>query len=76
MFFEGELLESYLFILDIFNSAKKKIIIIDNYASKELLDMLKTINKKILIVSKNIHETLIKKYKSQYNNIEFINNKF
>ena len=30
--------------------------------------------KKIIIVSKNIDEVLKKKYKSQYNNVSFINN--
>ena len=41
---------------------------------KELLDILKNINRKIIIVSKNINETLMKKYQSQYNNVVFINN--
>ena len=39
-----------------------------------ILDILKNIDKKIIIVSKNIDETLIKKYKSQYNNVCFIKN--
>ena len=39
-----------------------------------LINILKDINKKIIIVSSNIDETLIKKYKKQYNNVEFINN--
>ncbi len=30
-------------------------------------------NKKIIIISKNIDELLAKKYKTQYENIEFIN---
>ena len=61
-------------LLDIFNKVKEEIIIIDNYAGKELLDLLKKINKKIIIVSKNIDEPLKRKYKSQYNNVSFINN--
>ena len=48
-------------------------IIIDNYSNKELFDILRNINKKIIIISKNIDELLVKKYKSQYKNIEFIN---
>ena len=51
-----------------------EIIIIDNYAGKELLNILKKIDKRIVIVFKNIDETLKKKYKSQYNNISFISN--
>ena len=74
LFFEGDFYDSYSLLLDILNSAKKEIIIIDNYAGKELLDILKKINKIIIIISKNIDVTLKKKYQSQYNNITFINN--
>ena len=73
IFFEGELYDAHSLLIDIFNSAKDTIIIIDNYIGKELLDILKSINKKITIVSKNIGSTLKKKYESQYNNIVFIN---
>ena len=51
-----------------------EIIIIDNYSGKELFDILKTIDKKIIVVSKNLDNTLVSKYKQQYNNITFINN--
>jgi len=74
LFFEGELYDAYSVLLDIFNRSEEEIIIIDNYAGKELLDTLKNINRKIIIVSKNIDETLKKKYQSQYNNVVFINN--
>ena len=74
IFFEGDFYDSYSLLLDIFNEAQNEIIIIDNYAGKELLDILKKIDMKIIIVSKNINETLKEKYESQYNNIRFINN--
>ena len=74
IFFEGEFYDAYSLLLDIFKSSKEEIIIIDNYAGKELLDILKKIDKKIIIVSKNIDEILKKKYESQYSNIIFINN--
>ena len=73
IFFNGELYDSYSFMLDIFNKAKKSIIVIDNYASKELLDILKEFDKEIIIVSKNIDNVLKKKYESQYKNVTFIN---
>ena len=73
LFFEGELYDAYSVLLDILSKANKEIIIIDNYAGKELLNLLKKINKKIILVSKNIDETLKKKYESQYDNITFIN---
>ena len=74
IFFEGELYDAYSLFLDILGESDREIIIIDNYVGKELLDLLKKIAKKIIIVSKNIDETLKKKYESQYNNITFINN--
>lgn len=73
IFFEGELYDAYSLFLDILGKTKQEIIIIDNYSGKELLDLLKRIDKRIIIVSKNIDETLKKKYESQYNNITFIN---
>ena len=74
LFFEGHFYDSYSFFLDILNSSKKEIIIIDNYCSKELLDILKDIDRKIIIVSKNIDDTLKSKYEKQYNNVTFIYN--
>ena len=74
LFFEGELYDSYSVLLDIFDKSKKEVIIIDNYAGKELLDILKKIDRKIIIVSKNIDEILKRKYESQYSNVTFINN--
>ena len=60
LFFEGDFYDFYSLLLDVFNKVKQEIIIIDNYAGKELLDLLKKISKKIIIVSKNIDETLKK----------------
>ena len=74
IFFENDIYDAYSVIMDIFNYSKEEIIIIDNYASKELLDMLRNIDRKIVIVSKNIDEVLKKKYESQYKNVSFINN--
>ncbi|MBR4231388.1 MAG: ORF6N domain-containing protein [Bacilli bacterium] len=74
LFFEGELYDAYSVVMTILKKAKKEIIIIDNYAGKELLDILKNVDKKITIVSKNIDDVLKKKYESQYNNVTFINN--
>lgn len=73
IFFEGQIFDAYVLLLDIFDTAKEEIIIIDNYAGKELLKNLKNVNKKIIIISKNMDDTLVKKYKSEYSNIEFKN---
>lgn len=60
--YEWKIYDSYSILIDIFNEANNEIIIIDNYSNKELFDILR-----------NIDELLVKKYKTQYENIEFIN---
>ena len=74
LFFEGDFYDAYSTLIDIFNRSLDEIIIIDNYAGKELLDVLKKIDRKITIVSKNIDEKLVKKYQKQYHNVTFVNN--
>ncbi len=73
IFFEGQIYDAYSLLIDILNTSRNEIIIIDNYAGKELLDILKDINKNITIISKNISDELEKKYVKQYNNVKFIN---
>ena len=74
IFFEVQIYDAYSILIDILNKARTEIIIIDNYASKELLDILKDINLKIIIVSKNVDSVLKEKYTKQYKNVEFIDN--
>lgn len=74
LFFKNEFYDAYSVILDIFNTSLEEILIIDNYAGKELLDTIKNIDRKIIIVSENIDETLKKKYEKQYNNVSFVYN--
>ena len=72
--FEGELYDAYSILLDIFNRSLEEVIIIDNYAGKELLDILREIDRKFIIVSKNINNKLKEKYEKQYHNVEFKEN--
>lgn len=65
IFFENELYDAYSLLIDILSKSNKEIVIIDNYAGKELLDILKSI-KKIIIVSNNINNVLKSKYEHQY----------
>ena len=74
IFFEGEIYDAYSLLIDILKEAEKEIIIIDNYAGKQLFDILKEIKINIKVVTKNIDEISYKKYKEQYKNIEIINN--
>ena len=39
LFFDGQIWDAHSLLLDIFNSSNKSIVIIDNYISKELLDV-------------------------------------
>ena len=64
IFFEGDFYDAYSLFLDILSLSQEEIIIIDNYAGKNLLDLLKNIDKKIIIVSKNIDEILKKNMKN------------
>ena len=74
IFFRNDIYDAYSVLIEIFKLAEEKIIIIDNYAGKELLDIVRIISKKIIIISSNIDETLKKKYLKQYNNVDFISN--
>ena len=74
IFYEGQIYDAYSLLIDILRTSKKEIMIIGNYAGKELLDILKEININIKIVSSNIDNMLKKKYESQYSNVSFINN--
>ena len=64
--FKNDIYDSYSVLIDIFNLSEEEIIIIDNYAGKGLLDILKLIHRKVIIISFNINKTLMKKYLKQY----------
>ena len=77
IFFEGQIYDAYSLLIDIFNTSKESIIIIDNYISKELLDILSKTERKVTIYTKVIDNNLINKYNSQYHNVTIkINNSF
>ena len=77
LFFDGQIYDAHSLLLKIINSAKKSIILIDNYISSELLDILSETNKNVTIYSKNLNNNLINKYNIQYSNVSFkIDNRF
>ena len=49
IFYNGQIYDAYSLLIDILNKAKKEIIIIDNYAGKELFDITKDIKVNIKI---------------------------
>ena len=74
IFFQNDIYDAYSVLMKIFKLSEGEIIIIDNYAGKELFDILRIIHKKIIIISSHIDETLKKKYLKQYNNVLFKKN--
>ena len=73
IFYDGQIYDAYSLLINILGMAKKEIIIIDNYAGKELFDITKNIMVNIKVYTKNIDEITIKKYRQEYSNIEIIN---
>lgn len=77
LFFENDFYDAYSTLIDILNTSKKEIIIIDNYIDKNLLDILKGIDRRIIIITNKYNNIDYQKYQEQYQNIALkINNKF
>ena len=77
IYFNGQIYDAYSKIKDIISSAKKELVIIDAYADKMILDIIRDINvNAILIVKSNslLTKLDIEKYNSQYNNLKIIYN--
>ena len=70
IFFEGEKYDAYSLLIDIFNTSKKGIVIIDNYVDKSLFDLLRSIDKEFLVITNKYNNFDYEKYKSQYSNIK------
>jgi len=77
IYFDGQIYDAYSKILDILNEAKQELIIIDGYADKSVLDLIKNLKVEVTLIVKTkslITETDINKYNSQYNNLKIIYN--
>jgi sugar-specific transcriptional regulator TrmB len=76
IFFNGEIFDSYKFVVDLLKSAKKNIVLIDNYIDESILTLFTKINKKIKVkIYTSINNKIkldVSKYNLQYNNIELI----
>ncbi len=75
IYFDGQIYDAYSKIKDIFGNAKKELIIVDAYADKFVLDIIRNIDVKIILIVKNkslLTKTDIDKYNSQYNNLNII----
>ena len=80
IFYNGQIYDAFSLIVDIFNSAKRKLIIVDSYADKTILDIIKRLNIEVIIITKPnnlLSKQDIEIYKKQYNNLRVIfNNTF
>ena len=80
IYFNGQIYDAYSKIQEIFNSANKKIIIIDAYADNTILDIIKRLKIEVTIITKPnnlLTEQDIAKYNKQYNNLQvYYNNTF
>ena len=74
IFYNGQIFDAYIFVSDLIKSAKKSIILIDNYIDESTLTLFsKNPNIKIKIFTGNISKQIqldIDKYNKQYNNLE------
>ena len=73
IYFDGQIYDAYSKILDIFKEAKKKLIIIDGYADKTLLDIIKRLEVKVTMITKKnnlLTSQDIERYNKQYRNLE------
>ena len=82
IFFDGQIYDAYILIVDIIKSAKTKILIIDNYIDDSILKILTKKNKdvKVIIITSeksNIAKLDIQKFNKQYPILEIAKtNKF
>ena len=75
IYFKGQIYDAYSKIIDIFNETKQELIIIDTYADKKLLDIIKELNFNVIIITKKnnlLSKESIEKYNEQYNNLKVI----
>lgn len=80
VFFYGEYYDAYSVVIDIFNMANDSLIIVDNYADKSVLDIIRTLKIPVTIITKTkglLTKLDIEKYNKEYNNLKVIyNNNF
>ena len=73
IFFDGEIYDSYSLIIDLIKEARERIIIIDNYIDKSILDMLiykkEDVKVELITSSHYLTKTDISKFNKQYPNL-------
>ena len=73
LFYDGQNFDAYKFVNDILKTAKKSVILIDNYIDESVFILFSELNVKVTIYTENITEKLkldLEKYNQQYPKIE------
>jgi hypothetical protein len=75
IFYDGQVFDAYVFVADLIKTAKKSVILIDNYVDETVLQLFTKRNKNVTvkIYTKNFSKTLkqdLEKYNAQYPKIE------
>ena len=77
IYFNGQIYDAYSKIVDILSESKKELIIIDGYADKTTLDIIKNIKCIVILIVKTnsrLSTLDIDKYNNQYHNLKIIYN--
>ncbi len=77
IYFNGQIYDAYSKIVDILKEAHDNIIIMDSYADKMVLDMIRTLKVDVTIICKNnglLKELDVNKYQKQYKNLKVVYN--
>ena len=75
IYYKGQIYDAYSRIVDIYKESRNELIIIDRYADKSILDMIKKLNIHIILITKEdnkLDKLDIDKYNKQYNNLKII----
>ena len=77
IYFPKQIYDAYSKIKDIFLLAEEELVIIDSYADKTVLDMIKDLSVQVLLITKydnKLSDLDIEKYNKQYFNLKVIRN--
>ncbi len=72
IYYNGQIYDAYSKIYEIFKSVKEELIIIDAYADKTILDIIRRLDTKVIIITKEnnfLTRQDIEKYNEQYHNL-------
>ena len=72
VYFNGKIYDAYSKVLDIFNEAKKELIIVDRYTDKTFLDMIRNLDCNVILITGKrgkLTKLDIDKYNNNYHNL-------